>query len=207
MSEIRGKDQYGDVNLGVNAIFDPPLQSPFNPNTNASGAGSEYQGVFLNQGSPNWSPPYYSVRVQQTQAFTVNGQTRDGYFLNWSTNGNADLAQIGNSTPGYDEKAVIFRAGTERIVTANYKGHLLSSVPSALSSSAQRKIARLNFFGLGQDMRMVYESSGAVYATSTTDNGLNWCPEYNPHGLPPAGTTYRNPTIEPALDNSQEWIV
>ncbi|OQY71646.1 MAG: hypothetical protein B6D44_12195, partial [Ignavibacteriales bacterium UTCHB2] len=49
---------YGIRSQGMNAPF-LPRPSPFNPNYSSS-----YKGVFLDQGAPDWSPPYYSVKAE-----------------------------------------------------------------------------------------------------------------------------------------------
>ena len=55
---------YGYQNLGMVEARFKIHDSPFNPNTNPSGSGSEYKGVFLNQPYTG-NNPYYSVCVPQ----------------------------------------------------------------------------------------------------------------------------------------------
>lgn len=47
---------------------------------------SSYKGVFLNQGWPGWSPPYYSVGAISPQDIQLQhtGKTHRFYFQNWS---------------------------------------------------------------------------------------------------------------------------
>ena len=56
-------------NRGMNDALWYSKTSPFTPNTNPSGPGSEYKGVFLNQTPDPQNPnaPYYSVRAPQEQ--------------------------------------------------------------------------------------------------------------------------------------------
>ncbi|APF20747.1 hypothetical protein Calab_1128 [Caldithrix abyssi DSM 13497] len=45
--------------------------------------GETTGGVFLEQGWPDWQPPYYSVKAEAQQTFTAHGQSITGYFLGW----------------------------------------------------------------------------------------------------------------------------
>ncbi|MBI3363330.1 MAG: chitobiase/beta-hexosaminidase C-terminal domain-containing protein [Ignavibacteriae bacterium] len=169
--------------------------SPLNPNTNSSGAGSEFKGVLLDQTPPtdqNQSKPYYSVRVLPTQDFTVNGQTKQGSFVGWSAE-NADLTLPYNLVNGYYESPVVFHAGTQRIVTASYKGHLLSSIATAVSGSGQHKF--LSTYIGSQVLRLVYESANTSFSTYSTDNGATWSNESALDGIASTSTFYRGPTV------------
>ena len=92
--------------------------------SNNLGTGSSYQGVFLNQSSaPLWTPPYYSVYAPATQSY-------NGYnwgFQNWSaTNGTYFQNASAITTP------VVF-GGNSSVITANYKGHLLTNMLSSVA--------------------------------------------------------------------------
>ena len=54
--------------------------------TNNIGINTPYQGVFLNQGWPNWDPPYYSVKADYVQDIPLQqtGRTHKFYFQGWS---------------------------------------------------------------------------------------------------------------------------
>jgi len=95
---------YGYRNLGLSAVFETN-EAPFNPNTNPSGTGSEYKGVFLSQGSPNWQPPFYSVRAIDNQQVTVNGKSITWDWESWSYN----PAEIDLQYPNSKETAVVFK--------------------------------------------------------------------------------------------------
>ncbi|MEW6511216.1 MAG: hypothetical protein AB1428_09685 [Bacteroidota bacterium] len=71
------EDPYGYRNLGMNA----PFKSEASGFT--YGTSTKYKGVFLGQGEPNWTPPYYSVGAPVTQS--ISGI--ESYFLNWVETG------------------------------------------------------------------------------------------------------------------------
>ncbi|MGD8777562.1 MAG: T9SS type A sorting domain-containing protein [Ignavibacteria bacterium] len=150
-------DSKGARNRGINALY-YSKSSPFTPSTS-----SDYKGVFLNQGSPNWVPPYYSLRVPSTQTIDINGRDHTCYFLNWSSNG-ADF-QNANVV----ETPVVFTA-SDAVVSANYKGTGLSNNNNAFGNTSQRKFVRTD----NGDLHIVYESMGKVWYERSTDNGLTW---------------------------------
>ncbi|MCX6151184.1 MAG: trypsin-like peptidase domain-containing protein, partial [Ignavibacteriales bacterium] len=157
-------------NRGTNGIFysyATPLV--LNINTTTSG-GIHYNGIFLNQSGPgqNWNPPYYTVHTTQTQSVNFGGSigTRTCYFQNWSTT-NATLQNANtNETP------IVFTS-SGAVVTANLKGHLISSVTTGLSTTSQRKIVADSY----NYLHMVYESMGSVWYSRSTDAGATWSAE------------------------------
>jgi hypothetical protein len=155
-------DSYGKRNQGSGA----PLNSIATPFTSAA-ADTGYQGVFLGETYDPQNPqkPYYSGRTLLTNP-NIGGFT--GYFQNWSGS-NATFQQAG-STSGYDQKAVVFN-GNNAVVTANYKAHLASNSAAALSYNNQRKVVKWG------DYHLVYQSSGDIWYTYSTDNGATWAAE------------------------------
>jgi hypothetical protein len=145
-------------NQGISAPF-RTLNSPFTPNTSASSNGYTYNGVFLNQGNNplNPTPPYYSVQAPQTQS--IGGYT--GYFQNWTTSG-----AIVQGT-GYTQTPVVFTAANAT-VTANYKGHLISSNTTPTGYNGQRRLA---FDAIRNTYLQVYESAGQIWLSTAVGNG------------------------------------
>ncbi len=58
---------FGILNRSVDAIFKKQT-TPFSPNTDTSGLGSEYRGVFLNQ-EVSSDNPYYYIRTKRNSLF------------------------------------------------------------------------------------------------------------------------------------------
>ncbi|MCK9282197.1 MAG: S8 family serine peptidase [Melioribacteraceae bacterium] len=153
---------YGIRNRGTSALF-KIRTSPFSADYTTSYNGDVYKGVFLGQGgNPYWIPPYYSVRAQSTQ--TINGYT--AYFQNWSTT-NAEVQNYFSL-----ETPVVF-TNPNAIVTANYKGKLISNSSAGFTTNSQRKVVRTT----DNHLHLVYESMGKVWYTRSTDNGSNWSQE------------------------------
>ncbi len=134
--------------------------SPFTP---GSGNYLSYGGVFLNQGYPNWAPPYYSVSIPSSVYLPQTGKTHNLYFQNWSYSGATLQYPNSTSTP------VTF-TNSGATVTANLKGTQLSDNTGAIAGNGQRKIVRT---GDGT-MHMVYESMGHVWYERSLDNGATW---------------------------------
>lgn len=163
---------YPDPNYGNN-LRNQGMSAPFKSvaySSNNLGTSTSYKGVFLNQPPDPNNPnvPYFSVRAPLTQT-NVNGYT--GYFQNWSvlpSNG-ATFQQIGSNPSGYDQKAVVFNQANA-IVTANYKGHLISGSSIGFNTNSQRKVVRTD----DGKLHMVYESMNQVWYTYSTDGGANW---------------------------------
>ncbi|HOJ07608.1 MAG: T9SS type A sorting domain-containing protein [Ignavibacteriales bacterium] len=135
-----------------------PYTYPFNLDNSAT---QSYGGVFLLQEvSP--TSPYYSIR----SPLSLTKNQRTYFFQNWVANSNASLQQVGSNPTGYDQKAVVF-TGTNALINANYKGHLMSGSTNGISSGSQRKMVRTDI-GI---YHLVYESMGNVYYThSLTSN-------------------------------------
>ncbi len=157
---------YSLRNRGQNgALWYDTLTSPFNPNTNSAGSGSQYKGVFLNQGGnlPNLTPPYYSVRVPYTQTI---GSYQNCNFVTWVATASSP-AQFQGASSSWTP--VVFRSSTDTL-KARYKEALYSSTPVSLGS--QPKIAHVN----GAPYVMAYESGGDIFFTYSTD-GSTWSQE------------------------------
>jgi hypothetical protein len=136
-----------------------PFDSPYNP----TGAESEQAGgVFLNQREDIPGNPYYSARVQRTQAM-AGFQSN---FLNWA-GGGADVTHPNDTTT-----PVIFRHARDT-VKARYKAHLGSSSSMVTSPSMQRRIIRDNT-GV---YHMVVESADQIWYSKSADGISNWTPE------------------------------
>ncbi|GMV00323.1 MAG: hypothetical protein AMXMBFR51_30550 [Ignavibacteriota bacterium] len=69
-------------NRGINAIFHRNVS----PIDFSNSQFLFYKGVFLNQGWPNWDPPYYSVKADYVQNIPLQqtGRTHTFYFQGWS---------------------------------------------------------------------------------------------------------------------------
>ena len=157
-------------NRGTNAIF-RSRPSPFNPNSEDTYEYSKkHHGVFLNQGWPNWEPPYYSVKAS-TQDITLyntgkeSGRSHKFYFRNWSYDAN----KISLQTPGSNETAVVFKT-SDAVLSANLKGTQLSNNSIAYTKGSQRKFIRIPNGGLYS----VYESMSNIYLEKSTDGGASW---------------------------------
>ncbi|HSW53546.1 MAG TPA: T9SS type A sorting domain-containing protein [Ignavibacteriaceae bacterium] len=158
-------------NRGMNDAIFYQRPSPFNPTH-----GSQYKGVFLNQGWPNWEPPYYSVK-SSTQDITLTntgnpaGRSHKFYFRNWSYDAN----KISLQTPGSNETAVVFKT-SDAVLSANLKGTNLSEDPDAYNTTSQRKIVKIPDAGLYSDgsLHSVYSSNNRIWYEMSTDNGATW---------------------------------
>ena len=151
---------YGYRNLGTGASF-IRYESPLHITT-----GSDFKGVFLDQGWPNWNPPYYSVRAQLTDTIPFHGEDITWYFQGWE----GDNVQF--KTPNLDTTAVVFRTANAE-ARAQYKGHLVTGTDEATASNNGRRLAS----GLGnsaEQLYLVYEEDGNVYYTYSENCGMNW---------------------------------
>lgn len=160
--------------------------------------GESVGGIFKNH-NPTFDP---SVHIYSTRA--ISSQAKNGityYFTGWSTNGNAQLSQVGGNPPGYDQKAVVF-TNDNAVVTANYKAHLASGSVNALANNNQHKIVR-DVIGV---YHAVYESAGKIFYTSSAD-GASWSNEVYLSGeIDALGHASRNPAIDLYYDESaQTW--
>lgn len=147
-------------NRGTSAPF-KSRTSPFSPDYATSYSGDVHKGVFTGQ-QIVVGQAYYSVRAQSTQ--TINSYT--SYFQNWSAT-NATLQNVNAA-----ESGVVFNSANA-VVTANYKGHLISNSTSGFNTNSQRKIVRTTD---GQH-HLIYESMGYVWYTRSTDGGTTWSQE------------------------------
>ncbi|MEP0861780.1 MAG: hypothetical protein HRF52_10130, partial [Ignavibacterium sp.] len=158
------KNQYNNQ-LGMGNYITPPPKSPYSP----TGKYNESSGgVFLNQGWPNWDPPYYSVKADYVQDITLQqtGRTHTFYFQHWSATpqGSATF-QNANAL----ETAIVFNQ-ENATVQANLKGTQLSNNPNAYNYNNQRKYARAD----DGYLHLVYESMGSVWYEISPDNGATW---------------------------------
>jgi hypothetical protein len=157
---------YGNLNRNYDAVFRKQT-APFSPNTNSSGAGSEYKGIFLNQYPFTMSDPYYMIRIKKNGDF--NGKNM--YFQNWSLT-NAELTTPTQEVGEYYETAVVFEQSNSS-VTAYYKGSLFSNHSTAFSNTSQRKVVNLST-SYGSRLFVVYESMGKIWLEYSTNNGQTW---------------------------------
>jgi hypothetical protein len=151
-------------NQGMNAPF-KSRTSPFYPDYTTSYSGDVYKGVFLDQGFPNWNPPYYSVNSPDMQPITVNGESHKYFLQNWSGTG------VTFQSTGSSQTGVVFTSGSA-VVTANLKGQLLSNEGSGFSNNGQRKIVRDN----SGYYHSVYTSQNLVWYTKSATTAFtgNW---------------------------------
>lgn len=156
---------YGKLNRSYDAVFRKQT-APFSPNTNSSGAGSEYRGVFLNQLTTTGFP-YYITRTKRNGDF--NGKKL--YFRNWSSS-NAQLTSPTYFDGTYYETPVVFNANNSSVM-AYYKGSLFSNQSSAFANTSQRKTIGLST-SYGNRLFVVYESMGKIWIEYSTDKGATW---------------------------------
>jgi len=149
---------YGYRNLGLDAVFEEN-DSPFNPNTNPSGPGSEYKGVFLNQ-HPNVTPVYYSIQAS-THNVTVNGKSITYDWESWSYDPNK--AELTNPNSG--TTPVVF-LDDNAVITANLKGRRTSDIPEATANNNGRKITYHWADASTRKPYLVYEDRGNIYSAS-----------------------------------------
>jgi subtilisin family serine protease len=157
---------YGLRNRGMAAPF-YDRASPFTPDLTTAypvqSGSATYKGVFLNQDPLN-NPTYYSVRAQSTQ--TIGGYTGD--FLGWAGVGATP------SSPANLETPVVFTA-PNAMVSARYKGRLLSSEADATGNSGQRRLAKDH--ASPNIYHLVYESAGKIWYAYSMDNGATFTKE------------------------------
>jgi hypothetical protein len=73
---------------------------------------------------------------------------------------------------GSEENPRPINPNANKTLTANYKKHFVSSIPSATASSNQRKMVYYN--GVSY---LVYESGGEIWLTSSANEGVSWTNE------------------------------
>ena len=164
------ENPYGLRNRGTGAI-PHPVNSPFNPNTNPSGNGHNYKGVFLNQsGPPLWNPPYYTVQGLTSQNINMGGKygARPFYFQYWAGSG----VQYQHSNEA--TTAVVFTSSNST-ATAVMKGHLLSDRTDVFNTNGQQHLVR-DYNGY---YHIFYISMGKIWHTKslTTDFDGTWSQE------------------------------
>ena len=162
--------------------------------------GASEKGVFLNQGSPNWTPPYYSVQAISPQQITLDPPIgiRNFSFYKWTAepSNSASFQNATSSTSG-----VVFNSA-EAIVNANMKGQGLSNTSEGISSPSQRKIVRT------EDGRLhrVYESMDHVWYEMSGDNGQTWTLMNGGHPLDDGKG--ENPSIAAVrIDNAYDYLI
>ena len=150
---------FGYHSLGMETPFlseSSPLQLTFS---------SKYQGVFLNQGWPTWTPPYYSVRAAQSQVIPFHGQDIIWYFQGWKGE------DVQFQHPQNTTTAVVFQRANA-LVRANYKSHLVSNRRAATAAKNNwRIISDPNSLFLWQ---AVYKDDGQIYYTNFEENSNDW---------------------------------
>ncbi|MCR4418540.1 MAG: M43 family zinc metalloprotease [Ignavibacteria bacterium] len=134
--------------------------------------GAQEKGVFLNQGynpiNNTWTPPYYSVKADAVQNIQLqhNGKTHKFYFQNWSASPQSS-AEFQNANAL--ETGVVFRQEGV-VVSANYKGSLLSNQANALSNTSQRKVIRTS----NGHLHLFYISMGRLWYEKSVNNGTTF---------------------------------
>ncbi|MEJ2636839.1 MAG: FlgD immunoglobulin-like domain containing protein [Calditrichia bacterium] len=126
-----------------------------------------YRGVFKNQGLPNWTPPYYRVRVENPQYINFHGESTAWYFQGWRG------SNVQFQYPNQIETGVAF-TDDDAEARAVYKGHLVSNTTNATASNNQRKMV---YDATTGKYHLVYEDNGEIYYTYTTGTDT-WAPEY-----------------------------
>ncbi|MBI3194446.1 MAG: T9SS type A sorting domain-containing protein [Ignavibacteriae bacterium] len=106
---------------------------------------------------------------------TVNGV--DHTFYQWSD--------------GSTENPRNFTVNENVNLTALYKVHLAASSNIALGNNNQRKLVRDNT----DKLNLVYESSNAMWTTSSTNNGAGWINDELVVTAPVQNAVYREPTL------------
>ncbi len=128
---------------------------------------NSYGGVFLNQEIAQ-NKPYYSVKAEAVQDIYLShtGKMHKFYFQNWSASpqGSADFQNV-NSL----ETPVVFKQ-EGAVVSANYKGSLLSNDVNAISNTSQRKVIRTS----NGHLHLFYVSMGKIWYEKSVNNGTSW---------------------------------
>ncbi|MHB2154512.1 MXAN_6640 family putative metalloprotease [Calditrichota bacterium GD2] len=160
--------------------------------------GETTGGVFLEQGWPDWQPPYYSVKAEAQQTFTAHGQSITGYFLGW------EGTDVTFQHADQQETPLVFHAdGAE--ARAVYKGHLASSIFRATGYNNGRRLCKTN----DGKLHLVYEDDNTIWYTFSTNNGQTWAKEYaispRPYSANFIDHTFKNPSI--ATDGAKLYVV
>ncbi len=163
------EDPYGLRNRGSGAISHL-VNSPFNPNTNSSGSGHNYKGIFLNE------DPYFIQGIPNYTIQALNGNitmlgkygTRPFYFQYWTGSG-VQFEHSGNAETG-----VVFTS-SNATATAVMKGHLLSDNSDVFGNNGQQHLVR-DYNGY---YHLFYVSMGKIWHTKslTTNFDGAWSQE------------------------------
>ncbi len=161
--------------------------------------GAIEKGVFLDQsGPPQWNPPYYKVKVDQTQDIimylggSLTGRTLRFYFQNW---GGTDVQF---QYPNALETGVVFQdniPGVNPVAQANLKGTQLSDNSNAYNTNSQRKYVKTP----NGKLYSVYQSMGRVWVEKSNDDGQTWL--LLEGGLPLDTGEGKNPSVDYVSDN------
>lgn len=174
---------YGYRNLGLDAIPEEVMNGV-------------YGGIFLNQGSPNWAPPYYSISIPSSIYLPQTGKTHNLYLQSW---GGTDVSF---QYPNSNETGVVF-TDDNAVATANVKATQLSDNQNAFNNNSQRKFIRTP--DLTNTLHMVYESMGHVYYETSIDNGESW--KLMNDGNPLDNGGGKLPSIDYTVINTHNFIV
>ena len=116
----------GTQTTGLDALKFRKRFSPFNPDynyvfQNDNDPSQSYKGVFLNQGliQGQWTPPYYSAKLDLEQTIPLSGTDHKFYFQSW----NYDPAKISLQYPNSNQTGVVFKSSDQTTLTANLKGN------------------------------------------------------------------------------------
>jgi len=151
-----------------------PYDAPFEIQNNEL---SSYGGVFLNQGSPNWVPPFYSVGALSPPPGLTS------HFVKWSGSSATFQDSFAVETP------VVFTASSA-VATAKYKAERASTNLMATALNGQRKVVLADVWEANNVSYAVYESGGHIWYIR--NDGSGWSPE---RLTDQATTTCRNPSI------------
>jgi hypothetical protein len=155
------------LNRGMNALF-KSRTAPFSPDISTPYGSDVYKGIFLNENLTfNPQKPTYSVRAPQTQPFTINGQSYNCTFQNWSvTQGQASFKDS-NAL----ETAVVFKqAGTT--IAAIYQSPLISGPISHSTTWNSAKILTDNVSVL-TNVALIIASDVTLGTFNITSTGGN----------------------------------
>ncbi|MHB2154515.1 hypothetical protein ACX8XN_08970 [Calditrichota bacterium GD2] len=86
----------------------------------------------MEQGWPDWHPPYYSVKAEAQQTFAAHEQSITGYFLGW------EGTDVTFQYADQQETPLVFHAENAE-ARAIYKGHLASSAARATGYNNRRR--------------------------------------------------------------------
>ncbi len=182
---------YGNTkrNRGLTAPYRSRSVSPvpFSPDLSTSYNGDVYRGVFLNENPLNDpTKPIYSVNAPTPQ--TLGGYNSG--FVGWSSPGALVVYTTQNVSP------VIFYNAND-VITAKYKGQLISTTNAAVASNSQRKIVKTvqSIYSSVDKLFTAYESAGGVFFLYKDLSDGSWSGEKPVEGLPTSTIQYRSPTL------------